>query len=142
MNYCPSAQPDMHRVGIVIKVTSQSANIKRTSFLKVRDDDLSSFQRWLLCAPADDLHYSCGTMHRGLCSSQSYSVNETTWSQATGTLSKKKKSELFPPRMTLSLEATCIEEGQIQVWLSSTTMRRKEGCALYWQEAGFTHLKD
>lgn len=90
----PVPKPDMHRVGIVIKVTWQSANIKRASFQKVRIDDLNSFQCWLLCAPADDLHYSCGTMHHGLCSSQSYSVNETTWSQVPGTLSRKKKKKV------------------------------------------------
>lgn len=93
MDYCPSPQTDTHGGGIVIKVTWQSANMKRASFRKVRDDDLNSFQHWLLCAPADDLHHSCGTMHHGLCSSQSYSVNETTWSQATGTLSKKKEKK-------------------------------------------------
>lgn len=103
----------MHRLGIVIKVTWQSADIKRASFQKVRDDDLNSFQRWLLCAPVDGVHYSCGTIHHGLCSSQSYSVNETTWSHATGTLSKKKKKLQREPqrRMTLVLKAACIEEG-------------------------------
>lgn len=96
-NLCPVRLADIHREDIVIKVTSQSTDIKRAAWQKVQDDDLNSIQYRLHYAPVDDLHYSCSTMHRGLCSSRLDPVNEKTWNQAIGILSKKKKRKKRGP---------------------------------------------
>lgn len=134
-NLCPVRPADIHREDIVIKVTPQSADIKRAAWQKVQDDDLNSIQYRLHYAPVDDLHYSCSTMHRGLCSSRLDPVNEKTWNQAIGTLSKKKKQRSpAPSRMTLSPEAAHIQEGQVQA-CARITVWEEEGCGQLFAES-------
>lgn len=62
--------------------------MKRVSLEKVQGDHLHFIQPLLHYAPMDDLHYSLSTIQCGLCSSYLDSMNEETWSQAIGTLSK------------------------------------------------------
>lgn len=62
--------------------------MKRVSLQKVQGEDLRFIQLLLHYAPVDDLRYTLSTMQCGLCSSQLDHMNEKTWSQAIGTLSK------------------------------------------------------
>lgn len=90
------------------------------------------------------------TIHAAQCIMASAAPSLTLWMRRPGVRplvlcqkKKRKKSELCPPRrMTLLLEAACIEEGQPWVWISSITMQREEGCTYYWQEKKCLHLND
>lgn len=83
--------------------------MKRVSLQKVQGEDLRFIQLLLHYAPVDDLRYTLSTMQCGLCSSQLDHMNEKTWSQAIGTLSKSW--------WTPSWEATHVKEGQLHVWM-------------------------
>lgn len=104
-------QLDISTEAIVMKVTPRK-EMKKVSLQKVQAEGLHFIQPLLHYAPVDDLHHSQSTMQRGLCSSQLDHMNEETWSQAIGTLSKS-----YPKLMTASWDATYIEEGQVRVWM-------------------------
>lgn len=87
------------------------------------------------------------TIHAAQCIMASAAPSLTLWMRGPGARPlvlcqrKKEKKNSAPRRMALSLEASRIEEGQFQVWISSITMWKKDGCTQYWQEVALCTYK-
>lgn len=117
-------QLDISTEAIVMKVTPRK-EMKKVSLQKVQAEGLHFIQPLLHYAPVDDLHHSQSTMQRGLCSSQLDHMNEETWSQAIGTLSKSY------PKLDDSLLGRYIHRGRSGPSMDETVSAPEHVCGVF-----------